>query len=147
MLFYPNSITNAVYTIANSWEWSLLNNTTHVEIDKYMPLNTDINRDPWIGVYPPTYTLEPNRAQIYRPFKGTFTIPVILQVTNLRNVEQAITTLEQLTDQMITAVNCDRELMNTVDSVIGIQSSPYTRVIETETNQLMNELLIIAEVQ
>lgn len=143
MNIYVNSIVGAVHTIISSWDAAVNSGWNVCLNDEY---NTDANLTPWIGIYSPTITFNPMRANIYTPFTAELRLPVFTQETDLREPSKAIALLETLTGEVYTAVSCYRDLLGSVNIVKGIEWNPYSRIVEDEDVLVTNELVIIAEV-
>lgn len=143
MNIYVNSIVHAVNMIVSSWSAATESNWTIAVNDEY---NTDANFTPWVGIYSPTIAFEPMRANRITPFMASLRLPIYTQDTDMRDPARAITTLENLTAEVYTAVSCYRDLHNTVNIVKGFEWNPFNRVIGDEDVLVANELIIIAEV-
>lgn len=115
-MIYINSITNAVFTLIAS-DSTVVN--SGINVDYYREINTKRGRSPWVGVSMPNYELIPHRAQITAPWMANFNIPIYNQVILPKNRNTGLTELTELNRVVMTAINCDRTLKDTVDIVQG----------------------------
>lgn len=111
-----NSITNAVQTIISSYNTAI---NSGINVDLYREINSTANRTPWVGVSMPNYELIPHRANIIEPWMANFNIPIFCQTSEPRDRGNGLTELSELNRIVMTAINCDRNLMDTVDIVQG----------------------------
>jgi len=146
-MIYINSITNALFTAITS-DQTVVN--SGFKAQKYEIYNTIPNLSPWIGVYRPEIDIEPRRAQGPNPWMARLDIPLFIQVAgNASALERAQDELERVTSIVMTAVDCNRDLKNTVESIIGYTVTPLGQSGEDDPNQdyfYANEVHIFAEV-
>ncbi len=139
-MIYINSISWAVQTVISSHQTVVDSN---ISVDLYRNINTDYGRAPWIGVNRATVAIEPHRSNITEPWQAQIAIPLIIQITN-RDKQAGLIALDKLTTIVMTAVNCNRTLMLSVDNVMGWNISPFEEE-ELEDMFFMNQIDIQAE--
>lgn len=145
MIFYTNSITNAVYTILSSWE-SFVNSGVRVQHLPFM--NSDPNLTPWIGVFRPIISYDPFRSNIVSPYNIQMEIPVYTQRSFFGDAfEPGMIALQELDSQVFTAVSCYRSLL---DSVVNIWKSgiiePYNEDRLRQAGIITSQHRLIVEV-
>lgn len=146
-MIFINSITNALFTAITS-DQTVVN--SGFKAQKYEIYNTLPNLSPWVGVYRPEIDIEPARAQVNRPWIARLDIPIFVQVAgNVETLEQVQDELERVTSIVMTAVDCNRPLKDTVESIIGYTVTPLGQSGVDDPNQdyfYANEIHIFAEV-
>jgi len=137
---------NALYTTLTSD--SILVNSG-VPIGLYEIINT-IPMQYWVNVQQPTITGEARRANIHQPWMADYNFSIIAQVEDYANIEQrfqSIQDLNGLTQAIISAVNCNRTLNDTVNIITGGWNiAPFDRDDIQSDVFIMNEITFTAEV-
>jgi hypothetical protein len=117
-----------------------------VIVNRFDIFNTDPDLTPWVNVEYPTTELEPFRIQHIQPFIGSISIPVFTQVIVGEDREQGLNELDELTNMVLSAVNCDRSLMGTVKITNGFTVAPYEQDNTEEDALFTNQINILAEI-
>jgi len=138
---------NALYTTLTS-NSTLVN--CGVVIEQYAIENTNPNNTLyWVNILDPSIDVAARRSNITQPWMAEYTIPVIIQTQNYENIEQQFSVIQELQDlanNVWSAVNCNRTLDNTVNIVTGFNILPFNRDDIQSDDFLMRQLNITAEV-
>jgi hypothetical protein len=120
-----------------------------VVIEQYAIQNTNPhNTLYWLNILDPEISIEGRRANITEPWMQDISITIQCQVQNYENIEQqfvAMRELNDLRDNVWSAVNSNRTLNNTVLMITGFQLSPLNRDQIQSDDFLESQLVLTAE--
>ena len=145
-MIYVNSVVHAVYTTISSFQ-TVIN--CGINVNFYDIINTDPNQSPWIDILSPNVPIIPWRSNISQPWKAEYNIPIITQVYHAGDISNqwaAIQELDELTNIVMSSVNCNRTLDNMVNIITGWDVNPYDRNDIESDIFLMNIITLKAEV-
>ncbi len=146
-MIYVNSVTSALHTILSS-DSALV--TDRVNVDLYRTFNSNRNRVPWVGVVRPTINITPRRANITQPWVADYVFPIVVQTLHGGNRHQGELDVDKLLTKVMTAVNCNRNLLNTVCNIQGFDVTPIDQDVlgiqdSIEDTFQMYQINLIAE--
>jgi len=146
MAIYTNSVMNSVFTTLSS-DSTLVN--CGVVIEQYAILNTNPhNTLYWLNILDPEITIDGARANITTPWKQIIQVTIQCQVQNYENIEQQFGPMQELNDlrdNVFSAVNSNRTLDDTVLMVTNFQLSPLNRDQIQSDDFLESQLVLTAE--
>jgi hypothetical protein len=146
-MIYTNSVIHALYTILSS-DATLVNSNVLVEF--YQIENSDPQSIPfWVNIVQPEIPITPWRSNVTAPWKAEFNIPIVTQVQDYADIAlrwQAMRDLDNLNDNVWSAVNCNRTLNDTVNIITAWNISPFNRDDIESDDFLMSQLTLTAEV-
>ena len=146
MAIYTNSVMNAIYTTLSSNQ-TIVN--CGVLVEQYAIDNTDPNKTTWINVLDPEIAIVGRRLNISEPWMETINVTIKCQVQNYQNIEEqylAVRELNDLRDNVWSAVNSNRTLDNTVHIITGFQMA-RVNIDQTQSDDFLeSQLVLTAEV-
>ena len=146
MTIHTNYVMNSVFTTLSSNQ-TLVN--CGVVVEQYAITNTNPNNTLyWINVLDPNININGHRANISQPWKQEISVTIEVQVQNYENIEQQFLSMRELNDlrdNVWTAINSNRTLDNTVLMVTDFTMSPLNRDQNQSDDFLMSELTFTAE--
>ena len=132
-MIITNSITNAIVTTISSFQTAV---DCNFKVERFSIFNTRPNLSPWVGIYKPEIIGSPGRNNITQPWKAIYDTRVIVQVAGtFRNPELPQVMLDDSTNIVLTAVNCNRSLYSTVENFIEWSVTPGGESLRDDTNQ------------
>lgn len=146
-MIYTNSVVHALYITLSS-DATLVDCNVLVEI--YRIQNSDPSNIPyWVGILQPEVPISPWRCNITAPWKATYNFALVTQVQNYSDIElqwQAMQQLDELNNNVWSAVNCNRILDGNVNIINDWSISPFNRDDIESDDFLMSQVNITAEV-
>jgi len=104
------------------------------------PVNEDVNRTPWIGVYKGGASFEP-RTIGYQSFEADISMRVLVQATSLKSGNDCSVLLDDYVSMVLKAIRKDLTLSQTVD-IITRMSVEYSYT-ETDRSTLYFQMASI----
>ena len=142
-MIFVNSVMNALYILLSS-DSTLVNSNVTVEMNE--PYNIDINRTPWVGVYHNEIEIAPHRCNYQEPWLVTYRPWILLQEQQYITEEQSTSeALDKLLTPVMTVINSNRTLLDTVDMMRGFDIVPYQLDIEQEDYIWAYQITLTAE--
>lgn len=118
-----DSITNALYTILSS-NSVLVNSAFTVQLGA--PVNGDTALTPWVGVYLDNVHIIPH-AVGGQPWLGEIGLALVVQEYALGSPQTANERLYRALTPVLSAVNSNKNLSNTIDIIQEITVEPFDR--------------------
>tara|TARA_Y100000310_G_C20594962_1_gene770036 strand:- start:905 stop:1339 length:435 start_codon:yes stop_codon:yes gene_type:complete len=141
-MIYTNSIVHSLFTTLSS-DSVLVNSNMTVQLHEVFNTNPSLN--PWVGVYLETTDFEPRRLNIQQPWRAEVLLSIYVQVANFQTGQEAHDQLDRAMTPVMTAVNSNRDLDQTVDRIYEMHIEPYQRSIADEDRFFANEITILCE--
>ena len=114
-------------------------------IEQEVPLNSDPNNTPWVGVYFEDALIEPYRSNITSPWMVQYNLLLYIQGSSYDDPTEANDLLHKTMDVVLSAVNSNRTLDQTVLHIKEWNIEPVQRDLEEDGYFFTNEIRIQAE--
>jgi hypothetical protein len=144
-VIWPNSVAWNLYTTLAS-DAVLVSSGVHVQLHELVNENPGFT--PWIGVYRQEIEIVPHRVRFDKPWQATLPLMVLVQAHSLKNKQDALDQLDRLLTPVLTAIDSNRELGNTIDRIVGMTVTPFQRSVGDDEDWFFTDLITIqAEVE
>ena len=118
-MIHVNSIENALFTTLSS-DQTLVNSGVNVTLNE--PDNSDPALLPHVGVQYADHIIEPHVSNITQPWMMTIQFRILLQSAYFSNGQLAHDALARLLTPVMTAIDSNRTLDNTVDLIVRFEN-------------------------
>lgn len=144
-MIFVNSVMNSILNIISS-DQTVVDCGVNVEMNQLY--NIDPNQMPWVGIYNAPISIVPHRANIVNPWLVTYA-PIIYIQDELLNFNGQSTTenLDELLTIVLTSINSNRTLDQTVDLIRGFEIVPFELDIQVDEPVFAYEVTLNAEVR
>ena len=143
-MIYVNSIETALLTIINSD--GPLTNSFNANVDLNQIYNTDPNREPWIGIYTGVIDVEPHTVRYNSPWKVTVPFEIYVQRSNYQDTNAGHDDLHRILSSVLSAIDSNRTLDNTVNLIVGMRIEPFERPIHEDESFFTNVITLETEI-
>lgn len=141
MTFYPNSVAHSLYTTLAS---DAVLVSSRVTVQLHEAFNSDINLNPWVGVYLGPATADPDRItmQGMQNRRIFYELEVYVQANDFGGGQPAMDRLMRTLTPVMTAVLSNDTLDGTVNGIDEITVEAFQADIQQE-NSLFTDLITL----